>query len=75
VDSFETDVNIPEIGSKPFRAVFIRAPTIEKVWDDTKAWAKYQDTIIGAKKGNILALTFHPELSDDLRIHNYFIKM
>ena len=75
VDSFETDVNIPEIGSKPFRAVFIRAPTIEKVWDDTKAWAKYQDTIIGAKKGNMLALTFHPELSDDLRIHNYFIKM
>jgi len=75
VDSFETDVNIPEIGSKPFRAVFIRAPTIEKVWDDTKAWAKYQDTIIGAKKGNMLPLTFHPELSDDLRIHNYFIKM
>ena len=74
VNSFEVDVNIPEIGSKPFRAVFIRAPTIEKVWDDTKVWAKYQDTIIGAKKGNILALTFHPELSDDLRIHEYFIK-
>jgi len=74
VNSFEVDVNIPEIGSKPFRAVFIRAPTIEKVWDDTKVWTKYQDTIIGVKKENILALTFHPELSDDLRIHEYFIK-
>jgi len=75
VDSFEIDVKIPEIGDKPFRAVFIRAPTIEKVWDDTKIWGKYQDTIIGAKKGNILALTFHPELSDDLRIHEYFLRI
>ena len=75
VDSFEVDVKISEIGNRPFRTVFIRAPTIEKVWDDTKIWTKYQGTIIGAKKGNILALTFHPELSDDLRIHKYFIKM
>jgi 5'-phosphate synthase pdxT subunit len=74
VDSFETDVKIPEIGNKPFRAVFIRAPTIEKVWNDTKVWTKYQDNIIGAKKGDILALTFHPELNDDLRIHEYFLK-
>jgi len=75
VDSFEIDVKIPEIGDKPFRAVFIRAPTIEKVWNDTKIWGKYQDTIIGAKRGNILALTFHPELSDDLRIHEYFLRI
>jgi 5'-phosphate synthase pdxT subunit len=75
VDSFEVDVKISEIGNRPFRTVFIRAPTIEKVWNGNKVWAKYQDTIIGAKKGNILALTFHPELSDDLRIHKYFIKM
>ena len=75
VDSFEVNVNIPEIDDKPFRAIFIRAPMIEKVWDDTKIWAKYQDTIIGAKKGNILALTFHPELSNDLRVHEYFLEM
>jgi 5'-phosphate synthase pdxT subunit len=75
VDSFEADVKIPEIGDKLFKAVFIRAPTIERVWNDTKAWIKYKGMIIGAKKGNILALTFHPELSDDLRIHNYFLKM
>jgi len=75
VDSFEIDVNIPELGKKAYRAVLIRAPAIEKVWDNTKVFAKYQDFIIGAKKGNILALTFHPELTDDLRIHEYFLRM
>jgi 5'-phosphate synthase pdxT subunit len=75
VDSFEADVKIPEIGDKPFRAVFIRAPTIKRVWNGTMVWAKYKGTIIGTKKENILALTFHPELSDDLRIHEYFLKM
>lgn len=74
VDSFETDVKIPEIGSKPFRAVFIRAPAIERVWKNTKVWAKHKNTIVGAKKGKILVLTFHPELTNDLRIHKYFIK-
>jgi 5'-phosphate synthase pdxT subunit len=75
VDSFEADVKIHDIGDKPFRAVFIRAPAIEKVWNDTKVWSEYRGAIIGAKKGNILALTFHPELSDDLRIHEYFLQM
>ena len=75
VDSFEADVKIPEIGDKLFKAVFIRAPTIERVWNGTRAWIKYKGMIIGAKKGNILALTFHPELSGDLRIHKYFLRM
>jgi 5'-phosphate synthase pdxT subunit len=75
VDSFEADVKIPGIGDNLFRAVFIRSPTIVKVWDDTKVWAEYKGTIVGAKKGNILALTFHPELGEDLRIHEYFLKM
>lgn len=74
VDSFEADVKLPEIGKKPFRAVFIRAPVIEKVWGKTEIWAKYKKEIVGVKKGNILALTFHPELTSDLRIHNYFLK-
>ena len=73
VDSFETDVEIPEIG-KDFKGVFIRAPLIEKVWNGTEVFARYQDSIVGAKKGNILALTFHPELTDDLRIHEYFLR-
>jgi len=75
VDSFEADINIPELGNKPYRAVFIRAPGIERVWNGTKVFAKYRDFIIGVKKGNMLALTFHPELTDDLRIHEYFLRM
>ena len=75
VDSFEVDLNIPEIGKKPYRAVFIRAPVIEKVWGNTRVWLRYGNEIIGAKKGNMIALTFHPELTDDSRIHEYFIKM
>jgi 5'-phosphate synthase pdxT subunit len=74
-DSFEVDVKIPEIGNNPFRAVFIRAPTIQKVWGDTRAWIRHQSAIVGAKKGNILGLTFHPELSDDVRVHEYFLKI
>lgn len=74
VNSFEVDVKIPELGSKSFRTVFIRAPVIEKVWGETKVWAKHKNKIIGAKKDNVLALTFHPELTNDLRIHEYFIK-
>jgi 5'-phosphate synthase pdxT subunit len=75
VNSFEADVKVPDIGGKPFRAVFIRAPAIEKVWNDTRVWSEYKGAIIGAKKGNVLGLTFHPELSNDLRIHEYFLKM
>jgi 5'-phosphate synthase pdxT subunit len=74
-DSFEAYVKIAEIGNIPFKAVFIRAPTIERVWNDTEVWAEYKGTTIGAKKRNVLALTFHPELADDLRIHEYFLKM
>jgi len=75
VSSFEVNAKIPELGDKSFRTVFIRAPVIEKVWGETKIWARYKNEIIGAKKNNILALTFHPELTNDLRIHGYFVKI
>ena len=75
VDSFEVDLQIEEIGKEPFKGIFIRAPTIEKVWSPTRIWAKHEHTIVAAKKGNVLALTFHPELGDDLRIHEYFLKL
>ena len=74
VDSFEAELHIPELGHKPFKGVFIRAPTIESVWGNTAVWAQYKNTIVGAKKGSILALTFHPELTEDLRVHQFFLK-
>ncbi len=75
IDSFEADIKIPELGEKPFRAVFIRAPAIERAWGETKIWSERKEKIIAVKKENILALTFHPELTDDLRIHRYFVKL
>ena len=75
VDSFEVDLQIDQIGKEPFKGIFIRAPTIEKVWGSTSVWAKYQNKVVGAKRGNILVLTFHPELGEDLRIHEYFLKI
>lgn len=75
VDSFEANLHIAELGSQPFKGIFIRAPTIEKVWGNSTVWVTHQNAIVAAKKGNILALTFHPELTEDLRIHEYFIKI
>ena len=73
VDSFETDLEIPAIGAPPFHAVFIRAPYIERVGDgvDTLAWLP-NGIGVAARQGNMVALAFHPELTNDLRLHDYF---
>ncbi len=72
--SFEHDVSIT--GFSPlFHAVFIRAPRITKVGNACKILATFNDTIIMAQQGNLLALCFHPELTKDYRIHTYFIEM
>ena len=74
-ESFETDLNIPELGNKPFRAVFIRAPAIEKVGKDVQILAKFKDKIVVARQKNLLVTSFHPELTDDTRLHSYFLRM
>jgi len=73
VDSFETELEIPAIGAPPFHAVFIRAPYIERVGNgvDTLAWLP-NGIGVAAKQGNMVALAFHPELTNDLRLHDYF---
>lgn len=73
-ESFEKNIDIKGF-SKPYNAVFIRAPVIEKIWNNCEILAKFDNKIIMAKQGNILALTFHPELTEDLRIHKYFLDM
>ena len=73
-ESFETNVKIKGF-SKPYNAVFIRAPVIEKVWGNCEILSKIDEKIIMAKQNNILAISFHPELTDDLRIHKYFLDM
>ncbi|MCK4995299.1 MAG: pyridoxal 5'-phosphate synthase glutaminase subunit PdxT [Thermoplasmatales archaeon] len=71
-DSFEKSIDIKGF-SKPYNAVFIRAPAIEKVWGDCKILAKIDNKIAMVRQGKILAMSFHPELTDDLRIHKYFL--
>ena len=73
-ESFEKNIDITGF-SKPYNAVFIRAPIIEKVWNNCKTLAKIDKKIVMARQNNLLALSFHPELTDDLRIHKYFLQM
>ena len=76
VDSFETDLAIPDIGDKPFHAVFIRAPYIEHMGAGVVVLARLDDgTVVAVRKGNLVALAFHPELGQDTRLHEYFLKM
>jgi 5'-phosphate synthase pdxT subunit len=74
VDSFETEVNIPALGKKPLTGVFIRAPLIESVGKNTEVLARLTDgTIVAARQGKLLVSSFHPELTDDTRFHQYFL--
>ncbi|MFC1865243.1 pyridoxal 5'-phosphate synthase glutaminase subunit PdxT [Chloroflexota bacterium] len=75
VDSFETDLGIPLLGKNPFPAVFIRAPFIEHTASSVEVICRLpDDTIVAARQGNLLALSFHPELYGDNRLHRYFLK-
>jgi len=73
-ESFETDLNIPMIGEKPFKAVFIRGPVVKEAGKDVKTIAKYNNKIVAVQQNNIIGTSFHPELTEDNRIHVYFIK-
>jgi len=73
-DSFEEELAIPVLGEKPFLGIFIRAPLIEQVNGKTEVLARLGDgTIVAARQGKLLAVAFHPELTDDLRFHQYFL--
>ncbi len=73
-ESFERNVEIKEF-SKPYNAVFIRAPAIKRVWEKCEILAKIDEKIIATRQDKFLALSFHPELTSDLRIHQYFLDM
>ena len=75
VDSFEEDLEIPVLGEKKFRAVFIRAPQILEAKSGVDVLARQDGKIVLAREKNFLAAAFHPELTDDLRLHKYFLEM
>ncbi|HUV82520.1 MAG TPA: pyridoxal 5'-phosphate synthase glutaminase subunit PdxT [archaeon] len=70
-NSFEVPLEVAHLDS-PYNAVFIRAPAITRAGPDVEVIARFEKWIVAAKQGNILALSFHPELTRDLRIHYYF---
>jgi 5'-phosphate synthase pdxT subunit len=76
IDSFEVDLEIPLVGEEPFHAVFIRAPVIKEAEPGVKILSCLPDsTIVAARQNRLLACAFHPEFTDDLRLHSYFLNM
>ena len=81
VDSFEEDLDVPELkqvtsSNEDYHAVFIRAPIIESVSGEAKVLASVPDgRIVAAQQGHLLATSFHPELTNDTRFHEYFLSL
>ena len=80
VDSFESDLHIPALGQDPFHAVFIRAPWVERVGEDVTVLGRVEGgaadgRIVAVQQGHVLATSFHPELTGDVRVHRYFVEM
>jgi 5'-phosphate synthase pdxT subunit len=73
-ESFERSIAIKGF-TTPYNAVFIRAPIITKIWGACQKLATVDEEIVMARQNNYLALSFHPELTNDLRVHRYFLEM
>lgn len=74
LDSFEIDLDIRSLEGEPFRGVFIRSPVISKVGDGVDVLACLSDGApVAVRQKNLLATAFHPELTDDPRLHHYFL--
>ncbi|MEM2611867.1 MAG: pyridoxal 5'-phosphate synthase glutaminase subunit PdxT [Thermoproteota archaeon] len=73
-ESFEVFLNIPCIEGGPFKAVFIRAPVVTSVWNNTEVLATFENNIVFVREDNIFAASFHPELTEDTRIYEFFLK-
>jgi pyridoxal 5'-phosphate synthase pdxT subunit len=76
IDSFEADLPIAGIDGGPFHAIFIRAPIIERIHEGVEVLASTANgEPVAARENQFLATSFHPELTDDLRLHQYFVEM
>ena len=73
--SSETPLYIPKLGEEPFPGVFIRAPLITETGPTVDVLGKIDHGVVMAREKNLLATVFHPEVVDDTRVHEYFLKM
>lgn len=74
IKSFEAELDIPFLKGDTFPGVFIRSPIISRVGTEVKVLAEHDKKPVLCQQGNILAATFHPELTDDIRLHEYFFQ-
>ncbi|MCC4907333.1 pyridoxal 5'-phosphate synthase glutaminase subunit PdxT [Microbacterium sp. cx-59] len=76
VESFETDLDVPELGDPPVHAVFIRAPLVESVGPAARALASLADgRVVAVAQGNVLGTAFHPEVTGETRFHERLLEM
>ena len=75
LQSFEADLQVAGTGPDPLRAVFIRAPWIERHGPDVEVLASWEQHPVVVREGSVLACAFHPELTDDARLHALFMAM
>ncbi|MFI6267173.1 pyridoxal 5'-phosphate synthase glutaminase subunit PdxT [Micromonospora sp. NPDC051006] len=80
VDSFEASVEIAGVDGEPFHAVFIRAPWVERVGPDVEVLGRVTEgpaagRVVAVRQGNLVATSFHPELTGDRRLHRYFVDL
>jgi 5'-phosphate synthase pdxT subunit len=74
-ESFEASVSLDSINISKFNGVFIRAPSISDVGSDVEILSKFNEKIIAVKKGNVIGTSFHPELTQDVSLHKYFVNL
>lgn len=74
-ESFESNISMDSIDIPKFNGVFIRAPSVSDVGSDVEILSKLNERIIAVKKGNIIGTAFHPELTTDISLHKYFVKL
>lgn len=73
LQSFEAELEVEGIGAEPLRAVFIRAPWVERIGPGVEILAEYEGHPVAVREGSVLACAFHPELTDDSRLHALFM--
>ena len=74
-DSFESEISMEKIGVPKFPGVFIRAPSIIETGRNVEIISKFNEEIVAVKQGKILGTSFHPELTNDISLHKYFVNL
>lgn len=74
-ESFEAEISLEKIGIPSFRGVFIRAPSVIEAGKNVEILSKVGEKIVAVKQGNIIGTSFHPELTEDISLHKYFVSL